>query len=83
MFGAIEFYHALKSQNLTPIIGTGIYVADGSRHKRDYEKRGPNAHQTILLCQDRKGYHNLNYLSSLAYTRKESFMAYQGWTTNF
>ena len=68
MFGAIEFYHALKSQNLTPIIGTGIYVADGSRHKRDYEKRGPNAHQTILLCQDRKGYHNLNYLSSLAYT---------------
>ena len=68
MFGAVEFYHALRSQNLTPIIGTGIYVAKGSRHKRDHEQKGPNAHQTILLCQDREGYHNLTYLSSLAYT---------------
>ena len=73
MFGAIEFYHALRNQNLTPIIGTGIYVARESRHKHDYEQRGPNACQTNLLCQDRKGYHNLNYLSSLAYTEGKHY----------
>ncbi|MBF0277212.1 MAG: DNA polymerase III subunit alpha [SAR324 cluster bacterium] len=73
MFGAIEFYHALVAAEITPIIGTGIYVAKESRHKRDYEQRGPNAHQTILLCQNREGYRNLTYLSSLAYTEGKHY----------
>ncbi len=73
LFGAVEFYHTLKGEEITPIIGIGINVAKESRHKRDYEQRGPNAHQTLLLCQNREGYHNLTYLSSLAYTEGKHY----------
>ena len=73
MFGAIEFYHSLKNQELNPIIGTGIHVAKESRHKRDYETRGPNSRQTLLLCQNKRGYQNLTYLSSLAYTEGKHY----------
>ncbi len=72
-FGAVEFYHTLKKADLIPIIGIGLYIAKESRHKRDYENRGANAHQVNFLCQNREGYRNLTYLTSLSYTEGKHY----------
>ncbi len=74
MFGAVEFYHAMKKADLKPIIGLGAYVARGNRKKRDYEFRGPNASQTNLLCQNKEGYKNLIRMASLAYSEGKYYV---------
>ena len=70
MFGAVEFYHALKDADLKPIIGVGASVIEG-----DYTEASANSVrntnspcQTQFLCQNRHGYRNLGYLVSLSYT---------------
>ena len=70
MFGAIEFYHALKEAALKPIIGVGASVIEGAFSETGGESGRDriNAGQTQFLCQNREGYHNLGYLVSLSYT---------------
>src|SRR3970282_2517253 len=67
LFGAVEFYQALKKAGLKPIIGIEAYVAEGSRTQRKYDRPGPNASHLILLCENRTGYQNLIRLASLGY----------------
>jgi len=72
MFGAVEFYNAMKSAGVKPIIGCEMYVAYGSRHdKTSVEDQqadaGANNHLIVLAAND-TGYKNLVKLVSAGYT---------------
>ena len=70
MFGAVEFYNAMKKEGVKPIIGCELYVAPKSRFEKagridDYEAGG-NYHM-IVLATNREGYQNLCRLVSAGY----------------
>jgi len=72
MFGAVEFYNAMKGAGVKPIIGCEMYVAYGSRHdKTSVEDQqadaGSNNHLIVLAAND-TGYKNLVKLVSAGYT---------------
>ncbi len=60
MYGAMEFYHAARRANLTPIIGCEAYVAPRGRLDRTVRDE---AHVT-LLAANLEGYRNLTALVS-------------------
>jgi DNA polymerase-3 subunit alpha len=68
MFGAVEFYNAMKAEGVKPIIGCEMYVAYGSRFdKSSVEDQqadaGANNHLIVLAAND-TGYKNLVKLVS-------------------
>ncbi len=72
MFGAVEFYNAMKKEKVKPIIGCEMYVAYGSRlDKAGVEEQqadaGSNNH-LIVLAANNEGYRNLVKLVSAGYT---------------
>jgi DNA polymerase-3 subunit alpha len=72
MFGAVEFYNAMKKEGVKPIIGCEMYVAYGSRHDKagvedGQADAGANNH-LIVLAQNDVGYKNLVKLVSAGYT---------------
>ncbi|MGZ5494965.1 MAG: DNA polymerase III subunit alpha, partial [Thermoanaerobaculia bacterium] len=72
MFGAVEFYNAMKQEGVKPIIGCEMYVAYGSRtDKAGVEDQqadaGSNNHLIVLAAND-AGYRNLVKLVSAGYT---------------
>ncbi|HEV7767529.1 MAG TPA: DNA polymerase III subunit alpha, partial [Thermoanaerobaculia bacterium] len=72
MFGAVEFYNAMKKEGVKPIIGCEMYVAYGSRFDKagvedGQADAGANNH-LIVLAQNDKGYKNLVKLVSAGYT---------------
>ncbi|HYC59411.1 MAG TPA: DNA polymerase III subunit alpha [Thermoanaerobaculia bacterium] len=72
MFGAVEFYNAMKQEGVKPIIGCEMYVAYGSRHDKagvedGQADAGANNH-LIVLAQNDTGYKNLVKLVSAGYT---------------
>ncbi|HEX9160896.1 MAG TPA: DNA polymerase III subunit alpha [Thermoanaerobaculia bacterium] len=72
MFGAVEFYNAMKKVGVKPIIGCEMYVAYGSRlDKAGVEDQqadaGANNH-LIVLAASNEGYRNLVKLVSAGYT---------------
>ncbi|HKO56428.1 MAG TPA: DNA polymerase III subunit alpha, partial [Thermoanaerobaculia bacterium] len=72
MFGAVEFYNAMKKEKVKPIIGCEMYVAYGSRtDKAGVEDQaadaGSNNHLIVLAAND-TGYKNLVKLVSAGYT---------------
>jgi DNA polymerase-3 subunit alpha len=72
MFGAVEFYNAMKKEKVKPIIGCEMYVAYGSRlDKLGVEDQaadaGSNNHLIVLAAND-IGYKNLVKLVSAGYT---------------
>jgi DNA polymerase III subunit alpha len=72
MFGAVEFYNAMKAEGVKPIIGCEMYVAYGSRFdKTSVEDQqadaGSNNHLIVLAAND-QGYRNLVKLVSAGYT---------------
>jgi len=71
MFGAIEFYHAMKDSALKPIIGLGASVIqEKSKEIQNLSyTKNYNPRDVQLICLNSKGYHNLNYLVSLSYTK--------------
>ena len=70
MFGAVEFYHALKDSDLKPVIGVGASVIEGEFNETtgDSGRNSNSPGQTQFLCQNRLGYYNLGYMVSLSYT---------------
>jgi DNA polymerase III subunit alpha len=68
MFGAIDFYRAMKAVNVTPIIGCEVYCARESRFDR---KPSPGlqsgSNHLVLLAKDNTGYKNLIKLVSAGY----------------
>ncbi len=65
MYGAIEFYNALKAEGLTPVIGCEVYICPDR-----FEKRGTAREYShmILLCENNTGYQNLIKLVSAGFT---------------
>ena len=60
MYGVIEFYLACKKEDIKPIIGCEISVADTVKTETGH---------LILLAENDAGYKNLMYLNSLGYIK--------------
>lgn len=63
MYGAVEFYNALKAKGVKPIIGCEVYVAPESRFIKDGKQHSSGNH-LVLLCKNAEGYKNLCYMVS-------------------
>ena len=61
LYGAIDFYTAMKAAGLHPVIGCEVYVAEN----RLVQSRSFG--HLILLCENETGYRNLCYMDSLAF----------------
>ena len=77
MFGALNFEHLCHVNGINPIVGEEFYVAFGSHlehntvpysHKGEDGDRQAKYFHLILLCENQKGYENMCWLSSLAFT---------------
>ena len=67
MYGAVEFYDALKKRGIKPIIGCEVYVAPESRHIKEGKAHSSGNH-LVLLCKNETGYRNLCYMVSESYS---------------
>lgn len=67
MYGAVEFYNALKAKGVKPIIGCEVYVAPRSRFSKE-GKQDSSGNHLVLLCKDATGYKNLCYMVSKSFT---------------
>ncbi len=68
LHGVIEFHDEMKKAGIKPLIGMEAYIAKVNRFQRSYSRPGPNAYHTVLLCENKIGYHNLIKLSSIGYS---------------
>ena len=64
MFGAIDFWHQMKSAGIKPIIGMEGYIHNGETLD---DKSTKQRFHICLYAKNQKGYENLMYLSSMAY----------------
>ena len=67
MYGCIDFYKAAKAAGIKPIIGCEVYVAPRNMSDRVHGIDNDPYH-LVLLCENRKGYENLCYMVSEAFT---------------
>jgi len=68
LFGAVEFYRKCRAAGIVPIIGCEMYVAAGSRHKKERTPGMPDSgFHLVLLAKNLAGYKNLVKLASAAY----------------
>lgn len=65
MYGAVEFYKAAAEAGIKPIIGCEVYVAEGSRLKKD--GKGGGYYHLVLLAENNEGYQNLIKLVSYGF----------------
>lgn len=65
MYGAVEFFTTCLKTGIKPIIGSEIYVVDGSRFDRPANEE---RYHLILLCENDKGYKNLIKIISAGFT---------------
>ena len=77
MFGVLNFEHICHANGINPIVGEEFYVAYGSHlekndvpysHKGEDGERHAHYFHLILLCENQKGYENMSWLSSIAFT---------------
>ena len=70
MYGVISFYNNLKYAGIKPILGSEFYFTFGSRFEQNASiKAGEKPfYKLILLAQNEKGFENLVYMSSKAFT---------------
>ena len=61
LYGAVEFYSAMKSEGLHPVIGCEAYVCPDRTDKRALSREYSHL---ILLCENETGYKNLMYMVS-------------------
>lgn len=66
LYGAVEFYMACKDAGIHPVIGCEMYVCPDMEDKQTAAREYSHL---ILLCENQKGYENLMYLCSEAFTR--------------
>ncbi len=70
LYGAITFYNTLKSNGLHPILGYEAILTFESRFDRNASlKSGERPfYHLVLLAKNLKGYQNLVYMASKAFT---------------
>ena len=66
MYGAVEFYTALKEKGIKPIIGCEVYVAPRGMLSKE-GKQDSSGNHLILLCKNEIGYKNLSYMVSKSF----------------
>ena len=66
MYGAVEFYNALKPKGIKPIIGCEVYVSSRSRLLKE-GRRDSSGNHLVLLCKNEIGYRNLCYMVSMSF----------------
>ncbi|MFY0592947.1 DNA polymerase III subunit alpha [Roseivirga sp.] len=64
MMGAFQFVRAALAAEIKPIVGCEFNIC-GDRHNKKVQDNG---FQTVILAKNKKGYHNLVKLSSIAFT---------------
>jgi DNA polymerase III subunit alpha len=67
MYGAIDFYSACKKNDIKPIIGVEVYVANRTRFQKEPHVDNIRYHLT-LLAKNNTGYQNLIKLTTAAHT---------------
>lgn len=68
MYGAFHFVSEALRQNLLPIVGCEVYVAE-ERRKLKFTKDNPDKrYQQVLIAKNKTGYHNLSRLVSIGFT---------------
>lgn len=67
MFGIIDFYNACLKENIKPILGCEVYVAQRGRENKEVSFDKDQNH-LILLAKDNTGFRNLMKLVSIGYT---------------
>ncbi|HHW03726.1 MAG TPA: DNA polymerase III subunit alpha [Thermoanaerobacterales bacterium] len=68
MYGVVDFYKAMKSHGIKPIIGCEVYVA--KRTMADTQAGiDDDQYHLVLLARDMEGYRNLMKLVSLGFTK--------------
>lgn len=58
LYGAIEFYQECKEQNIKPIIGAELYIAQRTRHDKQ-PKLDSKPYHLVVLAENYQGYCNL------------------------
>jgi DNA polymerase-3 subunit alpha len=68
LFGAVDFYRAVREKGIKPIIGCEVYVAPGSRLEKKTANGGRDVYNhLVLLAKDEAGYKNLIRLVTRAH----------------
>src|SRR5580765_125802 len=68
LYGAIDFYQAVRAKGIKPIIGCEVYVAPGSRLEKKSSSGGRDVYNhLVLLAKDEIGYSNLIRLTTAAH----------------
>src|SRR3954464_12063417 len=68
LYGAIDFYQAVRAKGIKPIIGCEVYVAPGSRLEKKSSSGGRDVYNhLVLLARDEVGYKNLIRLTTAAH----------------
>lgn len=67
MYGAIDFYKALKAEGIKPIIGCEVYVAPISRFDKENSTAIKPYNHLILLAKNNEGLKNLNKIVSIGF----------------
>ena len=67
MYGAVAFYKACLAAGIKPIIGCEVYVAPRNMSDKEHGRDNDYTH-LVLLCKNERGYQNLCYLVSAAFT---------------
>lgn len=70
MYGAVNFYNTMKSNEIHPIIGYEAHLTFGSRFERSASLEAGERpyYNLVLLAKDLEGYYNLCYLASKAFS---------------
>lgn len=64
MMGAFNFVNAALSNDIKPIVGCEFNICGDRTNKKVQD----NGFQTVILAKNKRGYHNLVKLSSIAFT---------------
>ncbi len=71
LYGAVDFYKAVREKGIKPIIGCEVYVAHGSRFEKKAGSGGGGGKEVyqhlLLLAKDEDGYKNLVKLVTKAH----------------
>ena len=67
LFGLVEFFRKAQAKGITPILGSELYQAHGSRFDQTRTPNGDRYYHLTALAIDDTGYQNLVKLSTRAY----------------